>query len=268
MAAKLLIFTILLSFWQQFLLADPTTSEIEAPAEPRVADSPKANLELALEQFNNKNYAGSAQSLRQLLADSDQPAQVHYNLFASSFADKKWGEAIFHLRQSLFLQPGLKPSTEAIRDLPKNFEEALYRKMSLFARWQVYWQVSGRSSWLLSLCLIFLGLALRSLLTAVRLNREEKSLSREKVLFSLQSLMALLFGALILLQWQWQSQRFASVLLNSKAKVTPSELSPELFELQEGELLLVKDQQEAWYNIEDMTGRRAWVNAQGIALHP
>ena len=59
---------------------------------------------------------------------------------------------------------------------------------------------------------------------------------------------------------------FATVKGNINAKVTPSENSPGILDLLEGEMVVVLDSKKPWYNIEDFNGRKAWVHEDQIFL--
>ena len=266
MSAKLLIFTILFTFWHQVSMASPGTSE-EGPVDPEViTNSAPINFESALKYYDLKDYAQSIGVLEKLLESSDDKAKIHYNLFVAHFAGKNMSSGLFHLRESLFLSPGYSPSVDALTDLPNEWEQRFFTKADLFKRINIEIFLETNFQLSIFIGLIFFALFLRSLIAFLKARKAEESNST--CLSILGTSIALFVISLVFIGFQYslQLKDFATVKSNINAKVTPSENSPGILDLLEGEMVVVLDSKKPWYNIEDFNGRKAWVHEDQIFL--
>lgn len=266
MSAKLLIFTILFTFWHQVSMASPGTSE-EGPVDSEViTNSVPVNFESALKYYDLKDYAQSVSVLEKLLESTDDKAKIHYNLFVAQFASKNLSSGLFHLRESLFLAPGYSPSVEALTDLPSEWEQRFFAKADFFKRinLEIFFETNFQLS--IFIGLVFFFLFLRSLIGYLKSKKMEESSSTNLSLLTTSLSLLLISLVFVGFQYSLHLKSFATVKESINAKVTPSENSPGILDLLEGEMVVILDSKKPWYNIEDFNGRKAWVHEDQIFL--
>lgn len=267
MNSKLLKFTIFCLFWHQILSASPGTSEEPIKDEPKSPVAQVVSRDEALKLYQNKEFTQSIGVITKLIEKEGDSPDLYYNLFINHYSLDQIGEGLFSLRKSLELKPNYTESLFALSNLKKSWETRFFMKRNFFDKFfiQLHYYIDINS--LLWIFLISLGLSYRVAIKLYKDHSSDKDLGSGKLGLLGISLSLLVFvGASLAAKSLLQLQSRATSIAVTSAKVTPSDSSPEIMTLKEGEEVIVKENKDIWVRVEDHQGKQAWVLKDQIKL--
>ncbi|MFK8137471.1 MAG: SH3 domain-containing protein [Bdellovibrionales bacterium] len=251
MLAKLLIFTIFITYWHQISAQN---------AVPAQVDSVPVSLESALKLHQEKKYLESIEVLQKLSTDELAPADIQFNLALNYIRLQQLGPGYGHLRQALGIQTGHSPSLNLLSKLDTNQAQVYHLKKDAFDKFSMSLHYRLGMAPILILVVISIYILVRRILIAVKdgQTREDQYNSWRNV--GIISVLFLLFVSILSIKWNLSNKSLATITTpNLDMRLTAKENSPSTGTLVAGEEVMVLRKKEEWIQIMDFKNRRAWI---------
>jgi len=247
------------------------TQSIDAPIDshPKVANYTAQQLFLeGTKLYDKKDYKGARDSFLKSLEKSPDNPYILYNLGLSSFQLKEWGLTLGAWRKSHYLMPQLKNITKLLTQVESKLEHNRFNSPSLWYQFQDRILIYLSENILFFICFMLMGLF--SFVTLQYMGKRKEALANETQLpifsWTLPSLFLILCLGLLLFSAKIYNYAHPQALALKKiqGKTSPTDKASELFDIQEGQTVYIKQVQSPWLQIQTLNGSKAWVLQKSV----
>lgn len=255
---------VLLLLVPQIVFAQPQTDDVKPDliVDPPKSSSAQEQFLEGVKEFSNKDYEKAEQHFMTSHTLAPQNAYTLYNLGLSSYYLQHWGLTIGAWRKALYLEPSLKKSLFLLKEVESKVSQQNVASTSL---WQQFLnQFIGYVQWglLLSGFLLFFTLFFFLWIKYLgkRKTHQQQNLPPPPLAWSmsLSGLAFLLFVFLFASKIIFYFTPQAVALVKIEVKTSPRLEASTLFEVSEGQNLLIKRHQDQWSLVETQSGSLGW----------
>jgi tetratricopeptide (TPR) repeat protein len=223
-----------------------------------------------LAAYQNKLYSEAQQHFQELLADGVISAELLHNLALTDYQLGQKPMALALWRKALNIDPGFRPAHSARNFVEEElqhrgwerdrFTQGLRRTLETASLYELLW-------------LVALVLGLNGYFWLVYWGKRREALEEEQPLpkFPTAALMLtvilLAIGLLTVLKAQYSFQKRATItgnIVNARSLPSPDGVS--LFELRGGAEVMIRRQNEDWYQVQNTEGATGWVANQDLFI--
>lgn len=225
----------------------------------RAGEEMTAHFDAANKLYEQGKFADAIQAYHKMIQAGETTAAVYFNLGNACFKDQRLGEAIASYRLAKRLaprDPEIQANLRFVRDAAGTHAEDLQP-------WWIGWaqHLSGKEwAWLVTL-----GVWLTAGLGVLRKMKQEwQPVLKWPFDLTLCALLFCLAGGG--LAWWGQYGRAAAVVKVKEAVVRygPLDDSQSAFTLSDGTEVVVTDQKDGWWRVQDGQGKSGWVKDEEV----
>ncbi|MDR2836259.1 MAG: tetratricopeptide repeat protein [Bacteroidales bacterium] len=227
------------------------------------AENTKILIDSAFNCYMNKDYESTIKIYTNLYNQNYSSADLFYNLGNCYIETKDIANAIYFYEKALILSPNdedilynLKIANARIKDkvevLPEIFYISWFKQlMSLMS--SDSWAISAIISLIITLLLVFLFLFSNK-------SKIKKLCFYISILTLLITILTIIFSAKS--AKNTINNKFAIIFESTMVKSSPNEEGSNLFEINEGLKVEIKDSINSWYEIKLSDGKDGWIHSE------
>ena len=243
-----------------------STTLVQTATSAKRAPVPADWLNQGIQLYQKGHFAEAETLFASAIADYPDESRAFYNLGLVEYKLNKFGIAVARWRQALDLNPNLSQAREALRYARTQLPSLENADFSI-----LWWAHTGA----LNQVVLALPLGLTAVLILIygilfirylKIARDPDATAKPKTGKLILGLVGILFFALLsgVRLWDQGTEWATNVQKKTAAHSTSSEDSASLFEIAEGQEVIILRRESGWYEIQMPSEKIGWVSSTAL----